>query len=356
MSRAGRVTPTAAPLPERRLGHRPALDGLRGVAILLVVSWHTLRGGLTGAGQAGVTLFFVLSGFLITTLLIEERDRFGRIDLRRFYLRRAARLLPALFLMMGAAAVVIFVAHPPDGAVALLTPLFYVANWAQAAHLDLWPVQHTWTLAIEEQFYLVWPLLLSTLLLIRPRWTLYAIVLGFVVSTALRFYFAPWNEDQALWGTDTRADALLAGCAVAFLASWRPIHVPTPVAVVAAIAFGVVVVTGSPAVLLAGGLTVIALTSAVVVTSTVESPSRVLSWAPLRWFGTISYSLYLWNSLVFNAFPGLPHLVLVVPAILIAAASTYWLEQPITRRVRRATTMQVPAARLARSARVSEPG
>jgi peptidoglycan/LPS O-acetylase OafA/YrhL len=343
----------AAPLPERRLGHRPALDGLRGVAILLVVAWHTFRGGLTGAGQAGVTLFFVLSGFLITTLLIEERNRFGRIDLRRFYLRRAARLLPAFALMMCVAAVIILVVQPPDGKVALLAPLLYVANWAQAAHHDLWPVQHTWSLAIEEQFYLVWPMLLTLLLMVRRRWALYAVIAGLVLSTALRFCFAPWNEDRALWGTDTRADALLAGCAIALIAVERQIHVPRAAVIAAVLGFAGTVAMGTPAILLAGGLTVIALTSGVLVTSALETRAGLLTWGPLCWFGSISYSLYLWHSLLLKAFPALPPLGLVVVAIAISAASSRWMEQPIIRRVRSATS-QDPTVRAPRSVPATE--
>ena len=187
-----------------QLGYRPALDGLRGVAILTVLAWHVGIPGMAGAGQAGVTLFFVLSGFLITAILVEEHARTGHIDFGRFYRRRAARLFPALLLLLAAASVMVLIVRPAGGAIAILAALFYVANWVQASSIDLFPIQHTWTLAIEEQFYIVWPLLLSVLLMVRRRWALYAVLAGFVVSTALRYYFGPWAEDRALWGTDVR--------------------------------------------------------------------------------------------------------------------------------------------------------
>ena len=322
----------SAPLsPRWQLGYRPALDGLRGVAILAVLAWHIGLPGMTGAGQAGVTLFFVLSGFLITTILVEEHAHSGRIELRRFYRRRVARLLPALLLLLAAASVMVILVRPEGGAVALLASLFYVANWVQASNLDLFPIQHTWTLSIEEQFYIVWPVLLSMLLLIRRRWALYAVLAGFVVSTALRFYLAPWAENRALWGTDARADALLAGCALALVLTRRPLRVPPVVLATAAVAFGVVVIIGTPPVLLAGGLTVISLSSAVLVLGVATTTAGVLAWAPLRWVGSISYGLYLWHPFLFNAFPGVPHLALVVPAFLVAAASSRWIERPIIR-------------------------
>jgi len=317
--------------PGWRLGYRPALDGLRGVAIIAVLAWHIGIPGVTGAGQAGVTLFFVLSGFLITTILVEEHARSGRIALGRFYRRRAARLLPALLVLLAAALVMVLLVRTEGGVVAILASLFYVANWVQASQGNLFPIQHTWTLSIEEQYYIVWPLLLSLLLLMRRRWALYVVLVAFVGSTALRFYLAPWAEDRALWGTDARADALLAGCALALALTLRPMRVPPAAFALAAVAFGVVVVVGTPPVLLAGGLTVISVSSAALVLGVTTGTAGALAWAPLRWVGSISYGLYLWHPFLFNAFPATPHLALVIPAVLIAAASSRWIERPIIR-------------------------
>jgi peptidoglycan/LPS O-acetylase OafA/YrhL len=334
--------PAPSSVPDWQLGRRPALDGLRGIAILAVLAWHAGIPGLTGAGQAGVTLFFVLSGFLITAILIEEHARSGRIDFRRFYRNRAARLLPALVVMLLAASVMVAIERPPGGAVAILGALLYVANWLQAWKVDLFPVQHTWTLSIEEQFYIVWPLLLSLLLLVHRRWALYTVVAGFMAATALRFFFAPLDQDRALWGTDVRADALLAGCALALVLTRRPIRAPSTLVVAAVGLFGAAVIFGSPPVLLAGGLTVVALTSTVFVLRAATTAWRPLAWGPLRWIGSISYGLYLWHPLLFNAFPAVPRLALAPVAVLMAGASARWLERPVMRWVRAGRTVRKP--------------
>jgi peptidoglycan/LPS O-acetylase OafA/YrhL len=325
------VQPALASSPQWQLGYRPALDGLRGAAILAVLAWHVGLPGITGAGQAGVTLFFVLSGFLISAILIEEHELTGRIDLRRFYRNRAARLLPALLVLLLAASLMVAIARPPGGAIAIFAALVYVANWLQAWQVNLFPLQHTWTLSIEEQFYLAWPLLLSLLLVVRRRWAFYAVVAGFVASTALRFFFAPWAQDRALWGTDVRADALLAGCALALVITRRPIRAPSALVVAAIGLFGAVVIFGSPPVLLAGGLTALSLSSAVLVLRTATMASSVLAWRPLRWVGSISYGLYLWHPFLFNAFPAVPRPALAGLAVLVAAASSRWVERPVMR-------------------------
>ncbi|MGI8547896.1 MAG: acyltransferase family protein, partial [Gemmatimonadaceae bacterium] len=159
------------------LGYRPELDGLRAVAVLGVMVFHS-GVALTG-GFLGVDMFFVLSGFLITALLMEEWQTGGSISLRAFYARRAIRLLPAL---LGVLAVlwlaVLFLGDrfKTSPAIMLSTTgytLGYMANWVMALHLDEWPTPlgHFWSLAVEEQFYLIWPVLLVTALTLRaPRW------------------------------------------------------------------------------------------------------------------------------------------------------------------------------------------
>lgn len=192
---------TAAP----RLGYRPELDGLRALAVTLVVLQHTgdflvsddgpkLSGGpLFPGGFLGVDLFFVLSGFLITTLLLEEhRDR-GRISFTTFYERRALRLLPALGVLL--AGTTIWVAVTADGLRAhlrgVLAAVFYVWNLAVAAGVDVGDFGHghLWSLAVEEQFYLVWPLLASGLVLVtarRPAMVVACCLLGAAAAAAGR--------------------------------------------------------------------------------------------------------------------------------------------------------------------------
>ena len=155
-----------------RLGYQPGLDGLRGLAVLAVIGYHAGFGWLHG-GWIGVEVFFVVSGFLITSLLVEEREATGRVDLRQFYVRRARRLLPALGVMLAVVATVTLIAGSAAERAGvrrdLPWALGYLANWGQivgdvpyfAAEAPV--LRHLWSLAIEEQFYLVWPLVFLAL-------------------------------------------------------------------------------------------------------------------------------------------------------------------------------------------------
>ena len=144
--------------------YRPELDGLRALAVVLVMGSHFNLPGFSSGGFVGVTLFFVLSGYLITSVLVAERHAIGSVSLRRFYLRRAARLLPALAVLL----VVVggsLVAMDAAGVAAagVTSAALYVSNLAVAAGVNTGPLEHTWSLAIEEQFYLVWPAVLLAL-------------------------------------------------------------------------------------------------------------------------------------------------------------------------------------------------
>jgi peptidoglycan/LPS O-acetylase OafA/YrhL len=261
-----RPAPGSGPEQATGIRYQPALDGLRGVAVLAVLAYHANLPFAPG-GFLGVDLFFVLSGYLITTLLLKEWAATGGIDLRRFWGRRARRLLPALLLMLVAvAAYAAFVADPAQHdrlrADALAT-LAYVANWQQVVaglsyfeqFQDPSPLKHTWSLGIEEQYYLLWPLLvLGALALLgrvrgravpsaeadlaratpgggsagaraRPRlgWLLAAVVLGAAGSVWLMavLYEPGTDPSRVYYGTDTRAQALLIGAALAIGAAWR---------------------------------------------------------------------------------------------------------------------------------------
>src|SRR6266436_5940611 len=208
-----------------RLGYQPALDGLRAVSVLAVMLHHS---GLLVGGWLGVDVFFALSGFLITTLLIEEHRRTGVIGLKRFYVRRALRLLPGLLALVIVLGTITIATSASVGLAAILlrlaAVLFYVANWAIMAGFGLYPFAHTWSLAIEEQFYALWPLaLLALLRYVRTRVVIVSIVgAGIAASIIWRGVLLhggslPW----AYQGVDARADSLLIGCAVAMLVSWR---------------------------------------------------------------------------------------------------------------------------------------
>lgn len=269
------------------LGVRPALDGLRAVAVLLVVLAHVGMPGMPFAGQVGVTMFFTLSGFLITAILLEEARDTGSISLRRFYLRRALRLLPALVVIVGVVALL-----DPHGALARsIYVLAYIGNWARVAGADLGPLNHTWSLSIEEQFYLAWPLLLVGLVrALTPRALVLVILGGALASAALRFALAG-EEMRIMLGADTRADALLVGCALAVMV----VHggIPTRRPWVLAASLTVLVGLGALSSYQLALPLVAPLTAAVILEAL--HGSAPLEIAAIRYLGRISYGVYLWH-------------------------------------------------------------
>jgi peptidoglycan/LPS O-acetylase OafA/YrhL len=224
------------PAGESPRGDRlPGLDGLRGIAVLAVIVYHADLGWLPG-GFLGVDVFFVISGFLITTLLLAERERLGRIGLRAFWMRRARRLLPALFLVL-AATLTLAVVLAPDEVARLrgdtLAALGYVTNWylivRQQSYFEAMgrpsPLLHLWSLAVEEQFYVVWPLVLAAgLLLVRRRGMLVASLAGATGSALLMawLYRPGVDPSRVYYGTDTHATGLLLGAALAL--AWTPVR------------------------------------------------------------------------------------------------------------------------------------
>ncbi|MDA8393138.1 MAG: acyltransferase, partial [Actinomycetota bacterium] len=223
----------------RLLRRTPQLDGLRGMSFLVVLATH-LRPfpGMVG-GQVAMDVFFGLSGFLITSLLISEHARTGKVDLRKFYARRALRLLPALWAFLGVWLAVVLLLGPANWMTAVpgatqaqpqqvlpaiegvLAAATYSSNWFMAYHLFSGYVAlgHLWSLAVEDQFYLLWAPLVALMLTVKSRATLPATIALVVASLAapLMLWHGPSSELRIYFGTDTRAAALLGGAAAAQL-------------------------------------------------------------------------------------------------------------------------------------------
>ncbi|HZT64904.1 MAG TPA: acyltransferase family protein [Acidimicrobiales bacterium] len=351
----------------------PGLDGLRALAVGAVIAYHLNLGWASG-GYLGVDLFFVLSGFLITGLLAAERRRDGRISLRSFWGRRARRLLPALFGVLVAVSLFALLAGASPGGASGglnrqllrgdgLAALAYFANWHfLAAHQSYFaqfsapsPLQHTWSLAIEEQFYIVWPLLLVGLAVLAGRsWR--KVALG---ATALLAWWSvaamaivshgAADPSRAYFGTDARAFELLVGAGLALLLSDRPDWEPRRPGwlqaggggALALLIAGWATLAGPPAWMFRGGFLAASLLGGVLIAS-VSRPQpgplgRVLASPPLAWVGRISYGLYLWHWPVLRLLPTsrwptpVADLARVGVTFALAATSYYLVEVPVRR-------------------------
>jgi peptidoglycan/LPS O-acetylase OafA/YrhL len=342
-----------------RLGYRPELDGLRGIAIILVLLIHV--SGRPRGGLLGVDIFFTLSGFLITTLLLEEWRVQTSISLRHFYLRRYFRLFPALAVLI--AAYVLFVLAFSNGNNGMRLrgagfAITYSANWVMAFNRPFpeWEIGHLWSLAVEEQFYLLWPVLLLLLLksglgLRGIKWTVLGMILAVVAwRTFLDLHGV--DDSRLYFATDTRFDQLLIGCLAAILfVSREKGRGGSRGLMLGGLAGAVFLVWRIFEANLRSawsfkiGLTLFAAATVLVIYACVTESfpllKRVLSARWLVFVGIISYSLYLWHvssSLLLarlTRLNGWPSAVAEVAfAFLAACASYYLVELPFLRRRR----------------------
>lgn len=358
----------------RSLSYRPALDGLRGIAVAAVVVFHVWPDALPG-GWLGVDVFFVLSGFLITSLLVTEWTAWGSISLLGFWAARARRLLPALVAMLLAVSVGSYFWTIPSRrlpvSLDVVSALFYVANWRMLFSDEQYfadtvglpsPVRHTWSLAIEEQYYLLFPLLLLLLLALtrglappRRRHVLGVTLLALAALSAWRMgslYIPGSDPNRVYYGTDTRIFELFIGAAAGVWVGSREFRgerrvrfdqlmgwLTWPALALLLLSFAVLRFDSS--VLFPGGLVLVCVVATVpVCAGAAQKPGRAsksLAFEPLRRLGLVSYSLYLWHWPVV-VFLGPAQVPLasallgplqVVLSLVLAIGSYWFIERPI---------------------------
>lgn len=363
------MTATAQRVAPRKLGYQPSLDGLRAVSVLAVILYHADFKMLPG-GFLGVEVFFVVSGFLITSLLLEEKLHKGQIDLKQFWVRRGRRLLPALYLLLAvvsAASLLVYTDAAGRMGGDVLAALAYVSNWwniflnesyfAQAGRPPL--LRHLWSLAVEEQFYLLFPPIFA--------WALYKfgkgkariglIVLALASAIEMAILFEPYTDpSRVYYGTDTRLAGLLVGAVLAL--SWTPWRSTQKAARRAGPALDTVGVIGLVVIgwyltrvnefdpfIYRGGFLLLDIVCIVVIAVLVHPAARlskVLAWGPLVWIGLRSYAIYLWHWPIFQVtrpeldlpFSGFPVFVLRMVLTFGAAELSYrYVEQPLRKGV-----------------------
>ena len=335
----------------RDRAHQPGLDGVRGVAILLVLGQHAPTKPLTD-GFIGVTVFFCLSGYLITTLLVRELHT-GSIDVRAFYRRRVARLAPALLTVVAVTIVVLLVGRPDLSLGQVLAPAG--AATAYATNLFDWSghffatkdyFNYTWSLSVEEQFYLLWPFALLFGYRRRPR--LFAVLTLVLIglSLALDLYLGLSRDvkfdPHEYVGSDTNALPILVGSLLAIVLhnGWmrRTVRCLAPCALVALALLPVVAYrndTHRSSLVIVAGTVLTLVTLMGVVTRPRSAVGSLMASAPMRWLGERSYSIYLWNVLARIAIlSAIGHtvagdVVWIAMFVVLAEASYQFVERPL---------------------------
>ncbi|MGO4106203.1 acyltransferase family protein [Paenibacillus sp. YAF4_2] len=344
--------------------YMPGIDGLRALSVLAVIAYHLNMKWAQG-GLIGVAIFFVISGYLITDQILIQKQRHGKLNLKDFWIRRARRLLPAMFCMLLFVAIWLLFLNP-NRLLHLqgdyLSSLFYVNNWwlifHQVSYFESFgppsPIGHLWSLSIEEQFYLLWPLLL---LLTHRRGKLFLFILvGAIASAAaMLFLYEPGADpSRVYYGTDTRMFGLLIGAALAVV--WPSHKLKQAVSRSARYSMNIIGAAGLLALiymmysmneydawLYRGGFLLLSVITAVVIAVLAHPASRlgeIMGFRPLKWIGVRSYSLYIWHYPVIvltspanqASAPNVSLVVMQVAASFVLAALSYkFIEEPLRR-------------------------
>ncbi|PWC05070.1 acyltransferase family protein [Agromyces badenianii] len=352
----------APPQPFVRSTVRPEIQALRALAVGAVVLHHGWP-AVAPAGYMGVDVFFVVSGFLITGLLLREAEARGRISLSSFYVRRARRILPAAVAVLAVVAALTLALVPQREWRAwfreIVASALYYENWQLAidsqipgrADLESTPVQHYWSLSVEEQFYLFWPLLLIVALWIAARSgvgsrRVLLLVLGTVTAASFVHcvVLTALDSDLAYFSTLTRTWEFGVGGLLALLAAepMRGRHrLRSAVSLAGLVLIAVPIVVFRSPELFPGVIVLVPVTGALAVIwagmpAAVWSPARLIALGPVQWMGDVSYSLYLWHWPIFMFTPyltGMPSppwlmVLLVVLSFLVAGLSKRLIEDP----------------------------
>ena len=337
-----------------KTGYLPELDGIRAIAILMVIAVHAHVPFASG-GFIGVDLFFVLSGYLITSILLKEYNKTGIIDFKRFYWRRGLRLLPALTVLL-----TLFIAFglffQLDMSILIrdvTIVFFYAASWSRALY-NIPPdwLGHTWSLSIEEQFYFLWPMILLKLSKFNfKRIVVFLSTIAFAVSI-YRYVLLYYNvsTDRIYFGFDTRIDTILFGCILAYLLSYNSSVIAfmsrkiiLSMATAVSIAFMLFIFTsfnGQMIFFYSYGLMLTAISSAIIILHVLVNSNGMLSqflrFPPFVYTGKISYGLYIWHWPIFNYLHAHTQLQTVIKIVIgvilsyvVATLSYFIIERPL---------------------------
>jgi peptidoglycan/LPS O-acetylase OafA/YrhL len=338
--------PQPAPVSHRSQ-RIPSLDGIRALSIAMVVAWHLSSSGSApwlgqlwriDSGNLGVRIFFVISGYLITSLLLAEHARTGTVSLRRFYFRRACRIMPAFYVFLGAMALAAALHLVPMSHAALLRAATYSSNYLGTG----WTLGHSWSLAVEEQFYLLWP---SLIVLLGVRRSFIGAALVLLMSPLFRGIAALTGQwpDNPRYAFECVADALATGCLLAYARPWlwnrtryrrllerRAMELWPIVILMFAVAsarwehFGAI-----------AGITLLNIAIAVWIDWCLRFPGsrvgRVLNARPIAFLGVLSYSIYLWQQPFLREGHTLRFPLSILCIGMLALASFFFVEQPMLR-------------------------